>query len=225
MSKWFIKDSSGSVIVDASGSAIFEQITLPSDYQEVRYIQSTGTQYINTGYVLKSNNLKIDLDAAWTGSASGTFASYFGFMKSSSDVVPRIGLHNYSGTFMYGCNATINTDAVDKKDHAFTLSGNGSAQSLAIDGEIVNTSSTAYNLSSNNLSLLLLARNLAGSSNNLIPAKIYRFKLTVDGQVQRYMFPCYRKSDNVIGMYDIIGNTFYTNSGSGKFLKGHNITD
>ena len=225
MSKWFIKDSSDRIVVDASGSAVFEQITLPSEYQEVRYIQSTGTQYINTGYVIKSNNLKFDLDAAWTGSASGTFASYFGFMKSSSATNPRIGLHNYSGTFMYGCNATINTDTVDKKDHAFVLSGNGSSQSLSIDGEIVNTSSTAYDLSSNTLSLFLFARNLAGASNNLVPAKIYRFKLTVDGRVQRYMFPCYRKSDNVIGMYDIIGNTFYPNSGSGNFLKGHNIID
>jgi hypothetical protein len=29
-----------------------------------------------------------------------------------------------------------------------------------------------------------------------------------------------RKSDNVIGLYDVINGKFYTNSGTGEFIKG-----
>lgn len=34
------------------------------------------------------------------------------------------------------------------------------------------------------------------------------------------LIPCYRKSDQVVGMYDIISSTFYSNSGSGTFGYG-----
>ena len=34
------------------------------------------------------------------------------------------------------------------------------------------------------------------------------------------LLPCYRKSDGVIGMYDVVSGVFYTNSGSGTITKG-----
>ena len=38
------------------------------------------------------------------------------------------------------------------------------------------------------------------------------------------LVPCYRKIDNVIGMYDIINETFYTNASSdGSFTKGGDV--
>lgn len=41
--------------------------------------------------------------------------------------------------------------------------------------------------------------------------------------VVKHLIPCYRKSDNVCGFYDIIGNEFYTNKGTGKFIAGSDI--
>ena len=37
------------------------------------------------------------------------------------------------------------------------------------------------------------------------------------------LFACYRKSDGVIGMYDVENDVFYTNDGSGDFTKGQDI--
>ena len=42
-----------------------------------------------------------------------------------------------------------------------------------------------------------------------------------DTLIRNYI-PCYRKSDNEIGLYDIVNNVFYTNQGTGVFLKGSN---
>ena len=39
----------------------------------------------------------------------------------------------------------------------------------------------------------------------------------------RYFVPCYRRSDGVIGLYDMENNLFYTNSGSGTFVKGADV--
>ena len=49
------------------------------------------------------------------------------------------------------------------------------------------------------------------------------FKITVNNEVKREMFACYRKSDKIAGMYDIITNTFYTNAVSGTFTAGPEI--
>lgn len=35
-----------------------------------------------------------------------------------------------------------------------------------------------------------------------------------------YLYPCYRKKDDVAGMYDIVNNVFYTNAGTGTFEVG-----
>jgi hypothetical protein len=51
--------------------------------------------------------------------------------------------------------------------------------------------------------------------------KLYYCKLYDNDVLVRNLIPCYRKSDNAIGMYDTINKVFYTNSGSETFLKGN----
>ena len=43
------------------------------------------------------------------------------------------------------------------------------------------------------------------------------------GGLIQYFIPCYRRSDNVIGFYDLVNDVFYTNAGSGTFSKGPNV--
>lgn len=43
------------------------------------------------------------------------------------------------------------------------------------------------------------------------------------GNVVRNLIPVYRKSDNVLGMYDTVTETLYVNSGSGSFIKCNNV--
>ncbi len=44
-----------------------------------------------------------------------------------------------------------------------------------------------------------------------------------NGTLVRDFIPCYRKQDGVIGMYDLANDVFYTNAGTGTFLKGANV--
>lgn len=228
MSKHFLTNSAGTPLMNSAGQYLYEQITLPTGYQEVEYIATSGTQYINTGYILKSHKFKVDLIVQFTGSDASTFASYLGFMKSSSAPTPRFGIHNYgSGVFMYGVNATINTpNAVTNNKTFLVFNSDGtiddSTQALSVDGEITSVTS-GYNMSSNTLSLYLGARNVAGAANNAISAKFYRFKLAVNGRKVLDLIPCYQLSDNAIGMYDIVNGVFYKNSGTGSFTKGHDL--
>lgn len=55
--------------------------------------------------------------------------------------------------------------------------------------------------------------------------KLYYCKWYDGNTLIRDFIPCYRKSDNEVGLYDIVGNQFYTNSGSGEFLYGPPIVN
>ena len=56
-------------------------------------------------------------------------------------------------------------------------------------------------------------------------AKIYSVKFSEQGNLLRDMIPCYRKTDNVAGMYDIVNDVFYTNQGTGVFAVGADINE
>ena len=59
----------------------------------------------------------------------------------------------------------------------------------------------------------------ANNTSNLI-GKIGEIIISNNGIIKRDFIPCYRKSDNVAGLYDLVNNTFYTNQGTGNFIVG-----
>ena len=56
--------------------------------------------------------------------------------------------------------------------------------------------------------------------------KIYKegIEITDGSNVIRDLRPCYRATDNAIGLVDILTNTFYGNSGTGSLAKGADLT-
>ena len=57
------------------------------------------------------------------------------------------------------------------------------------------------------------------------PMTLYYWKIWDDNNLLRDFVPCYRKSDGVIGLYDRVEGKFYTNKGTGTFLKGNDINN
>ena len=53
--------------------------------------------------------------------------------------------------------------------------------------------------------------------------KVYRLKLYENNTLVREYVPCYRISDNEIGLYELVNNVFYPNNGTGTFNKGNDI--
>lgn len=53
--------------------------------------------------------------------------------------------------------------------------------------------------------------------------KVYRLKLYENDVLVRDYVPCYRTSDNVIGLYDTVNKVFYQNNGTGSFNKGNDV--
>ena len=48
-------------------------------------------------------------------------------------------------------------------------------------------------------------------------ARLKTFYIYENDNLIRSYVPCYKKMDNTVGLYDIINDKFYTNSGTGEF--------
>jgi hypothetical protein len=89
-----------------------------------------------------------------------------------------------------------------------------------------NDQTRSYTASSGSPNLPLILFGLSNGGNidgRKFIGNIYYFKIYISGILSKEFIPCYRKSDNVVGMYDVINDAFYTNSGTGTFIKGPNI--
>lgn len=53
---------------------------------------------------------------------------------------------------------------------------------------------------------------LFGARSNHTGVKFYKFELWDGGSLIRNLIPCYRKIDNVIGLYDTVSRTFFTSN-------------
>lgn len=120
-----------------------------------------------------------------------------------------------------GNNAGTNSATSNLVTSELILSPNN--QSLKVDGTTITTSSFAsdsYTPYSAYTSCALFARNYG---ENKWSGKIAYFKLWMNGVLIRNLVPCYCKSDGVIGMFDLCTSWFFTNSGTGTFVKGSNV--
>ena len=196
--------------------------TLPSEYQQVEYIESTGTQYIDTGVIPDSNtgfylDFKL-LDSIdnngkrLLGSSYRNYGQWGGIMISSWNWSIG-GQMNYMKR-----NVSYNPGLVTNTRMELNF----------INGHYQTSTGANIELQSDSLgdlygSIYLLNVNTDMFSQNGSSAIIYSAKILDGSNEIRNFVPCYRKSDNKPGLYDLVNNEFYTNQGTGDFEKGNDI--
>ena len=194
---------------------------LPTEYQEVEYIQSSGTQYIDTGVVATSGfeiDIKINIDTV-----TGSWAPILAAHELSAP---------YKRNFIaYTSSKKMEIDAGDKiTQTSVTLTGDDVIKASNVENNFyLNVNGTNYtptvttaasHLAYSGRTMHLLHSN--GYDFGYTSGKVYYCKITVHGTLVRNFVPCYRKSDNIVGLYDLVNGVFYTNAGTGNFAKGKN---
>ncbi len=198
-------------IIDLKVSGNSVQGKLPSEYQEVEYIESTGTQYINVGYIPKIDDV---------------YKLKFSFTRITGNQV--VFGSRTSGTYLDSLNQVYlnKSMAVTLENHALFFSGTTQQDLFLTEvNKIYELELSANSGNFNNTSsqpLYLFCFNTLGSSSVYSFIKLYKFEITNNNTVIRNLTPCYRKTDNVAGMYDLVEQKFYENNGTGTFIKGDN---
>lgn len=193
---------------------------LPSGYTELEYIQSSGTQYIDTGFKPTGNTRVVVDFLAYNqttaqqcifGSrpgASGRFTLFTGYSTASLQV-------DYN-TAMSLAVQDVEISGLDLTKRVNISMSN----KLVIDGTTV--SSTAIKSFTSTYDMYLFANNNIGvvqlpSSLNLYSCAIYN-----DNTLVRNFVPC-KNPKGVVGLYDSVNSQFYQNAGSGTFIAGPEI--
>ena len=186
---------------------------LPSEYTQVDYITSSGSQYIDTG-VNADTKLRVVLDMAYINPTG--INQTMGAIRTGT---PNKRYHLLSGTtkILFWVNDT-SYDIIQSSDtnrHLWDLN--------VPDGKVVldNTTTTTIptNIDDTELNFWLFGRN-SNASQYKGAFKIWACKMYYNGTLVRDFIPCYRNSDNEIGLYDLVNNVFYTNQGTGTFTYG-----
>lgn len=210
--------------------AIWEPITytvnfysnaLPNEYQEVAYISANGTQWIDTG-VPMNGDYTFFVDGSMLEGTSGVLINGFQSTSARQGVIFYTG-SNKIGYYWFGVgyteNTTLTSVGIDLKKRFQLTQAKDRINLVQNDNFISNTYSGKTTTNSQNIYLFNTSANASYKNGTIYQAKI----LNSSGRVIKEFIPCYRKNDGEIGFYDLVDGIFYTNNGSGTFLKGHNI--
>lgn len=199
-----------------------ENSRLPQGYIEVEYIKSTssGGQYIDVNIMLydvlnKNYDIAIKFNAIGKGLDNTTQGTIFGCQDNTGSPWPgtfiRISSSNITGRYIGNSG----------KDNILGQVGN--------DIELTEKTSPSKNVYNYNnggkthtwgTSLFCIFNNQAKTTMiRYIEAKLYYFKLFVEGLLVRDMVPCI-DPNNIVGLYDIVNDVFYSSPNGAKFEAG-----
>lgn len=178
--------------------------TTLSEYNVVEYVESTGTQYIDTGLIMeKSTTMRMEISAQLT--SNGNWAGVNGYMQHQASLGG-----GSKGLFVVDYNGNTHIENVYfnntlKYTQDWTSAYSGAKNKVAVIG-MGNAENTWWtNISANRYAQV---------------GKWYYIKVYRSGTLVRDYVPCVRNSDGVAGLYDKVENKFYTNSGTGSFGSG-----
>lgn len=174
------------------GSPNFESVNLPSGYTQVEFIQSSGTQYIDTGAQLVSG-LSAEIDYQPTSTESDDW--FFSVLNTSGSKGWRAGIHQ----------------------NAFYLVNFTASQTSNLTAR---TTFSGTSTNTENLNIYLFAENRNGSAYGNASGKMYSCKIyDSKGALIRNFIPC-KNANGVVGMYDLVHSKFYASEGTGTFTVG-----
>jgi hypothetical protein len=208
---------------------------LPNEYQQVYYIQSSGTQYIDTGYYWQHENIEIYFDGAvvTNPSSQSLFGNeekfsggdrYFGIIPhgSNGNFNMYVGSSGGLGSVAIGLNTRFMMECNTTDAKVFTVKLNGTqVLSKSYTGTVMayaNTSST--HASKGKIYIFSNHNSTSGADpiQNVGGVKLYSFKMYDNNVLVRDFIPV-KNASNIVGLYDKVYGVFYTTS-TGAFTAG-----
>lgn len=188
-------------------------------YTQVEYLQATGSQYINTGYILKTGD-KVDVTFSSQGQLS--YEAVFGARKSSY----RYNAYLFFSRFGSNHKAVYNRTGQEKQgstisvDTIYDVHTDGSTCTVSQNGTTVQTITTTGTLNDciNPCGLFTLNTNSSTgfTKDTYSYMKIYYFKITdANDNVVMELIPV--RDGTTANMYDTVSEQLMTKTGTFQY--------
>ena len=185
--------------------------TLPVGYTEVEYVESSGSQYVNTGIEPKTTTRVVcefqytvvngSAQCGW-GSTGSKESFFFGVASDNTFKV------SVSGNFTTSPTGV----AADTGRHTFDLS----TSALKLDGTaFANASTSPFSNAASGNTLYLFALHAGWSPNivNYASMRIFSCQIYDGDTLVRDFVPAVRGSDDKAGLYDLVSESFFGATG------------
>lgn len=179
----------------------------------LEYIQSSGTQYIDTGF-RPNQDTRVVCEFQLTSSTleQTPFLARLDSRKAS------FGIFYPSGgwTADYGSQRLVVSTSISATAKILV---DFNKENVSINNESNSFSSETFSASVN---LILLARNTNGSLNNYASARLYSCQIYDDGTLIRDYYPA-KDPNGEVCMYEKVNKTYAYNAGAGTFTAGPEV--
>lgn len=183
---------------------------LPDTLQKVEYIQTDGAQLINLG---KVGDSVAHYDIQFIADNHRQLMGYGG---SGSEYWGATDSTMYEA----GGSRGPSTNTTQRRNIVWTYNYRDGVTKVEYDGGTI-TNTPSKNV--DNLDYKLFNISPDASADYGCACKLYGLTIYHYDNKVHELIPCYRKSDGVIGLYDNAGGKFYTNEGTGSFVKGPDV--
>lgn len=192
---------------------------LPNEYTRLNYIQNSGTQYIDTGFIPNyDKNIKVEIETTPTVANRRycLLSNYIAYKHLSLELQSDKGRAYYNNGQVDKFVGTLST--TEKNTYIFEYDTTNKKYNLTVNGVSINGDMDATGISSS--SMLIFVDQYKRFSTFANPLRIYSVKITENDILVRNLVPCIRKANDEVGMYDLVTKTFFANAGSGSFIAG-----
>lgn len=188
-----------------------DTLLLPDGYEKLEYIESNGSQWIDTTYK-PSNNTSVKMDLQFT-SLSTNAHSPFGVRGQpvATDANAYITFVTGGNTFrsdFFGSSVSGTPTNIMER----TVIDRSKNVCKAWDLNLTNTENTG----SSGITIYLLAANNAGTASYHVSARLYSCLIYENKTLVRNFVPV-KTDTGELGLYDLVNRVFYGNSGIGTF--------
>ncbi len=194
---------------------------LPEGYTEVEYIESSGTQYINTG-VKPSTSLTFSIDFYISSLTSDTICFFGNYAKIPLNHIQYRAFINKTLWIAYNKQFFGFENPITVGHHTITLIAY--TKKAVFDDETISIVPNETPSFSRNGPIALFASNSNGTADLHSSIRLYSCQIYSQSSGPTYTYyrdfvPCIDPS-GAVGLYDLIDEKFYRNNGTGAFTAG-----
>lgn len=186
---------------------------IPEGYTQIDYIQSDGSgQYIDSEFVPDPANSSIVMDAELYTDC--TDKHFIGCRHTST---------SKAFALMITQSSKWRSDYNDSRIQFSTPPKNGrlglviNSSNAKVGNELISRTVSNFTL---DYPAYIFAINTGGSTSTFAPIRVYSVQMYKNNDMVRNFIPCIQNSNGEIGLYDLVQNKFYSNSGTGSFIAG-----
>lgn len=197
-----------------------------TDYVRLEYIQSNGSQYIDTKI---QDTSKVELQLEFVA-VNTNYNLVYGSQKGQNNTAIRRSVLLNNDTYKFGLSSgsvaklvSLSTNSAISIGVKYNLVAKFSDIPELILDDDISVSNRVSDNASTGLNDYLFCYNIDGRYNYISRIKMYAAKIYKKGVLVRDFIPVKRLSDNAIGMFDAVTTTFFGNDGTENFVAGPEV--